>query len=687
MSTIQQQPVLNSNILNNTNSSSPLLIAQASMNTCILPEDQLSNANLYSNNQTEYMFNTISSENSIEPMSTLTISQSITSATLPQTHFNPITPLNNNNNSNNIDPSYYSPQSVYNSSVNMPSQLVQPLITPTNHATSTNITIKPVPIVNNIQQIILTNNNNGSSASSSPTPSQQPQPSSKVPLVNNSSSSTNSPVALTLTNIENRETSQPINSSSGPISTSSINNSLSTPSTNQQINNTTPAMISNLNEQVQTNMEKIQQTQSSIGQISSQISKPTTNQIFSNSNSSNQQQQSSQKDSNIIIETSNNANLNEAPYSQQNILISLNDQSSNQLTSNLTSNGTNSSSLSLNSANKSMPLQYQSQSQLQQQIPPVNYENLNVNVSINNSSSSNSDYNQSSPKEHQQLQQQLTSSAIQMINSNSLSNQSSSSINAGINTPPLSSLTTNTGNSANSTVSNLASSSSSAFIDQTTATLDLLMNGTETNWNDLNKKPLDADKGIKSRIELAMDLVKTHLTSAVNQEIVVLKSQIKQLTEKCTRLEQENSILRKHALPETLSLVENRGSILIPNQTSTNIINNNSNVNNCLQSVNNGLNAMNSSVLSSNDVNHGISTPHPVNSNESANNTLLSITVDNLNDCMTNSLTEHILNNNDPLSDTLLAHSSLNTFNEIESLKNHNIHISDESILNINETK
>ena len=33
--------------------------------------------------------------------------------------------------------------------------------------------------------------------------------------------------------------------------------------------------------------------------------------------------------------------------------------------------------------------------------------------------------------------------------------------------------------------------------------------------------------------------MKTHLTSAVNQEIVLLKSQIKQLTEKCTRLEQE----------------------------------------------------------------------------------------------------------------------------------------------------
>lgn len=55
--------------------------------------------------------------------------------------------------------------------------------------------------------------------------------------------------------------------------------------------------------------------------------------------------------------------------------------------------------------------------------------------------------------------------------------------------------------------------------------------------------------------------MKTHLTSAVNQEIVLLKSQIKQLTEKCTRLEQENSILRKHALPETLTLLDSRGSV------------------------------------------------------------------------------------------------------------------------------
>ena len=57
------------------------------------------------------------------------------------------------------------------------------------------------------------------------------------------------------------------------------------------------------------------------------------------------------------------------------------------------------------------------------------------------------------------------------------------------------------------------------------------------------------------------DLVKSHLTTAVNQEIVFLKNQIKQLTEKCNRLEQENQILKKNALPETIAaLIENRGA-------------------------------------------------------------------------------------------------------------------------------
>lgn len=47
----------------------------------------------------------------------------------------------------------------------------------------------------------------------------------------------------------------------------------------------------------------------------------------------------------------------------------------------------------------------------------------------------------------------------------------------------------------------------------------------------------------------------------MNQEILSLKNQIEKLTEKCNRLEQENQILRKHASPETLSLIENRSSV------------------------------------------------------------------------------------------------------------------------------
>ena len=52
-----------------------------------------------------------------------------------------------------------------------------------------------------------------------------------------------------------------------------------------------------------------------------------------------------------------------------------------------------------------------------------------------------------------------------------------------------------------------------------------------------------------------MDLVKSHLTMAVNQEMVSLKNQINQLTEKCNRLEQSNQILMAHASPETLALL------------------------------------------------------------------------------------------------------------------------------------
>jgi len=55
--------------------------------------------------------------------------------------------------------------------------------------------------------------------------------------------------------------------------------------------------------------------------------------------------------------------------------------------------------------------------------------------------------------------------------------------------------------------------------------------------------------------------VKSHLTSAVKEEIVALKNKIKTLNELCARLEQENQILKQHATPDTLKLLENRGLI------------------------------------------------------------------------------------------------------------------------------
>jgi hypothetical protein len=48
-----------------------------------------------------------------------------------------------------------------------------------------------------------------------------------------------------------------------------------------------------------------------------------------------------------------------------------------------------------------------------------------------------------------------------------------------------------------------------------------------------------------------MELVKTHLTSAVNDEIHGLKVQIKKLNEKCSKLEQENLLLRQLTLIST----------------------------------------------------------------------------------------------------------------------------------------
>ncbi|KAM8973000.1 TSC22 domain family protein 4-like isoform 2-T2 [Pelodytes ibericus] len=63
---------------------------------------------------------------------------------------------------------------------------------------------------------------------------------------------------------------------------------------------------------------------------------------------------------------------------------------------------------------------------------------------------------------------------------------------------------------------------------------------------------------IDNKIEQAMDLVKTHLLFAVREEVEILKEQIKDLTERNSTLEHENSLLRSLATPQQLSEMHSR---------------------------------------------------------------------------------------------------------------------------------
>ncbi|XP_035629785.1 TSC22 domain family protein 1-like isoform X3 [Oncorhynchus keta] len=58
---------------------------------------------------------------------------------------------------------------------------------------------------------------------------------------------------------------------------------------------------------------------------------------------------------------------------------------------------------------------------------------------------------------------------------------------------------------------------------------------------------------IDNKIEQAMDLVKSHLMYAVREEVEVLKEQIKELIERNSQLEQENSLLKTLASPEQMA--------------------------------------------------------------------------------------------------------------------------------------
>ncbi|XP_068615472.1 TSC22 domain family protein 1-like [Brachionichthys hirsutus] len=61
---------------------------------------------------------------------------------------------------------------------------------------------------------------------------------------------------------------------------------------------------------------------------------------------------------------------------------------------------------------------------------------------------------------------------------------------------------------------------------------------------------------IDNKIEQAMDLVKSHLMYAVREEVEVLKEQIKELIERNSQLEQENTLLKTLASPEQMALFQ-----------------------------------------------------------------------------------------------------------------------------------
>ncbi|TDH07055.1 hypothetical protein EPR50_G00119830 [Perca flavescens] len=58
---------------------------------------------------------------------------------------------------------------------------------------------------------------------------------------------------------------------------------------------------------------------------------------------------------------------------------------------------------------------------------------------------------------------------------------------------------------------------------------------------------------IDNKIEQAMDLVKSHLMYAVREEVEVLKEQIKELIDRNSQLEQENTLLKTLASPEQMA--------------------------------------------------------------------------------------------------------------------------------------
>jgi len=71
---------------------------------------------------------------------------------------------------------------------------------------------------------------------------------------------------------------------------------------------------------------------------------------------------------------------------------------------------------------------------------------------------------------------------------------------------------------------------------------------------------------IDNRIEQAMDLVKSHLMSAVRSEVEELRDKISKLEDEVNILSRDNALLRSHVNPEVLSQLTLQGRTLLPPQ-------------------------------------------------------------------------------------------------------------------------
>ncbi|XP_059830982.1 TSC22 domain family protein 4-like isoform X1 [Hypanus sabinus] len=105
-------------------------------------------------------------------------------------------------------------------------------------------------------------------------------------------------------------------------------------------------------------------------------------------------------------------------------------------------------------------------------------------------------------------------------------------------------------------VSEVNGSSSLRFISpmQTLATSMLSVGSHQESDDDSGSS--SSMVAIDNKIEQAMDLVKSHLMYAVREEVEVLKEQIKELIERNSLLERENTLLKSLANPEQLSQLQ-----------------------------------------------------------------------------------------------------------------------------------